>query len=146
MKINFTKKQFENLLKLVYLGNWMANAYRTDDIIKKYEELENYVFSFAKEFGFAEYVDDELADEGKFFPTRVFEETDVNELHDEYDDETFWDEILDRLTDRDFVRKYGIEAIKKMSSEERWEKMGEFEEKYAEEMEKYGIERLEIGE
>ena len=52
MKINFTKKQFENLLKLVYLGEWMANAHKTDDIIEKYREMLFYVFSFAEEFGF----------------------------------------------------------------------------------------------
>ena len=31
MQIEFDKKQYEILLKLVYLGNWMANAHRTED-------------------------------------------------------------------------------------------------------------------
>ncbi|MFC1612955.1 hypothetical protein ACFL23_01350 [Patescibacteria group bacterium] len=145
MKINFTKKQFENLLKLVYLGAWMANAHRTDDRIKKYDNLEHYIFSFAKEFGFEEYVDNEAVGDGEFYPTRVFEEdTDVHQLHDEYDDETFWDEIIDRMAHRDFIRKYGIDKIQKMGREERWEKLGEFEDKYADEIDKNGIDRLEI--
>jgi len=147
MKIEFTKKQFKSLLKLAYLGNWMANANRTDDMIKEYEDLEDYIFSFAKDFGFKKYVDDEDADQGKFFPTRLFEEnTDVSKLHEEYDDATFWDEIIDRLTDRDFFRKYGVDKIKKMDRNERWEKLFEFEKKYADEFRKYGIERLEIRE
>ena len=54
--------------------------------------MEDYIFSLAKQFGLDEWVDDENAAEGKFFPTRQFEEeTDVHELHEEYDEETFWD-------------------------------------------------------
>lgn len=37
--IEFTKERFEALLKLVYLGNWMANAHR-DEPIAEYERLE----------------------------------------------------------------------------------------------------------
>jgi hypothetical protein len=46
--------------------------------------MENYIFYFAKKFGLDEWVDDEKAAEGKFFPTRFFEkETDVRKLIDE---------------------------------------------------------------
>jgi len=81
-KIEFTKEQFEALLKLVYLGNWLANANRDgsneNPHLEEYEKIENYIFSFAKQFGFDEYVDDKDAREGKFYPTRTFEEgTDV---------------------------------------------------------------------
>ena len=145
MQIEFTKEQFENLMKLVYLGNWMANAHRTDDIIEKYEDLESYVFSFAKDFGLEKYVDDEDADKGKFFPTRFFEEkTDINELHDEYDDENFWTELPDRLGERDFFRKYPQKEREKMTQEERFLKMQECIIKWEDELEDNGIERLEI--
>ena len=147
MKINFTKKQFEDLMKIVYLGNWMANAHRTDDRIEKYNEIQDYIFSFAKDFGFEEYSDDDAVGDGKFYPTRTFEEdADINKLHDEYDEETFWDEIIDRLGHRDSIKKYGVDKIKKMSREERFDKLCKCEEKYAEEVEENGVERLEIKE
>jgi len=147
MKIEFNKEQFENLMKLVYLGNWMANANRTDDRIEKYEDLESYVFSFAKNFGLEEYVDDESVGDGKFYPTRFFEEeTDINELHDEYDDETFWTELSDHLGERDFMRKYSKDDWDKMTQEERFLKRQECEIGWEEEFEKNGIERLEIRE
>ncbi len=145
MKINFTKKQFENLLKLVYLGEWMANAHKTDDVIEKYREMLFYVFSFANEFGFEEYVDNEKVNNGKSYPTRFFEEeTDVNELHDEYDDDTFWDELIDRLAHRDLIKEFGIEKVGKMDRKERFTRLCRAEEKYVDEIEKYGIERLGI--
>lgn len=145
MKIEFTKEQFENLMKLVYLGNWMANANRTNDTIKKYEDLEHYVFSFAKDLGLEKYVDDEDADKGQFFPTRLFEEeTDINEIHDEYDDDTFWNELPDRLGERDFFKKYSQREREKMTRDERFLKMQECIIKWEEEVEENGIERLVI--
>jgi len=147
MKIKFSKEQFENLMKLVYLGNWMANAHRTDDRIEKYEDLENYVFSFAKDFGLKKYVDDEAVGDGKFYPTKFFEEeTDINKLHDEYDDDTFWSELPERLGERDFFMKYSKEDWEKMTQEERFLKRQECEIKWEEELEENGIERLEVKE
>lgn len=144
-KIELTKEQFEKLLKLVYLGEWMINANRTDDRIKKYEDLLSHIFSFAKQFGFDEFVDDEDAKEGKFFPTRKFEEeTDVRKFMEEYEEETFWDEIAERLGERDFYRHYPKDEIQKMTQEERFEKVYEFIDKWGEEINENGIEGLEI--
>lgn len=72
MKINFTKKQYQDLLRLVYLGNWMANANRTEDEIKSLNELEGYIFSFAKDFGMRRWADTD--DPEMTYPTRHFEE------------------------------------------------------------------------
>lgn len=41
MEISLTKEQYEDLIKIVYLGTWMVNAFRTDDRIEKYEEFED---------------------------------------------------------------------------------------------------------
>jgi len=149
MQIELSKKQFKSLLKVVYLGNWMANAHRDgsakDPHVEEYEEIEDYIFSYAKQFGFDEYLDDEDADEGKFFPTRLFEEeTGVNELHDEYNEETFWVELIDRLGERDFVRHHGIEAIRKMDSDEAYEKRWNFIEKWDKEVCENGLDNIGI--
>lgn len=149
IEIGFTKKQFEILLKLIYFGEWMVNANRAgtpeDPIKKEYGAIKHYLFSFAKQFGFDKYVDDEDAKKGEFYPTREFEEeTDIQGLREEYDEETFWAEIAERLGDRDFFRHYSKKEIKKMSREERFNKLYEFIDKWGEEINKHGIERLEI--
>lgn len=144
MKINFTKKQYEDLVKLVYLGTWMVNAHRTDDRVEKYEELEQYILSFYKDFGMENFIlfDEELK---RFFPTKEFEEeTDVEQYIDEYNNDIFWEELIDRLARRDFIRAYGEENLLKMTWEERFEKEQPFIDKYDEEFEKNGIENLDI--
>ena len=147
MKINFTKKQFKTLLKMAYIGNWMVNGVRSgrkgDEQIKEYEDLERYIFSFAKDFGLEKYIDDE---DGEIFPSRELEEGETRELIDYYDEDIFWGEISDRLAMRDFYRKYGADAISKMDTRERIEKDHPFLEKYWDEIGKHGIDRLEIRE
>lgn len=147
--IEFTKEQFLTLMKTVYLGNWMANANRDgskeDPHIKEYERMEDYIFSLAPQFGFEKYLDHESKDGERYFPTGLFEEeTDVNKLHDEYDEETFWDELSDRLRDRDFYKKYSKKDWEKMTKDERFIKLQECIIKWEEELEKNGIERLGI--
>ena len=44
------------------------------------------------------------------------EETDVHELHEEYDEESFWDELVDRLGERDFFRKYTRKELKNIKA------------------------------
>jgi hypothetical protein len=142
MKINLTKKQYEILAKTVYLGNWMANAHRTgapdDPHMREYDDIADYIFSLAPEFGFSKnFEHDMVCDEhGKT--------TEVSRLHEEYDEEAFWSELCERLGERDFYRKYSESDWDKMDGEERFIKMQECIIAYEEEFENHGIERIEI--
>jgi hypothetical protein len=148
MEIKLTKEQYKNLLKLIYLGNWMVNAIRSgadgDEQIEKYNDIEQHIFSFAKDAGLEKYIEfDEKYN--KFFPTIEFEEDpEIEKYRQDYDDEIFWQELADRLGTRDFIREYGEEVIEKMDQEERFIKLQEFIVKYEEEFEKNGIENLEV--
>jgi hypothetical protein len=148
MEIKLTKEQYENLIKLVYLGNWMINAIRSgaegDEQIEKYNEIEQYIFYFAKDVGLEKYIEFDKK-YNKFFPTAEFEENpEIEQYRQDYDEEIFWQELADRLGSRDFIRKYGEEAIEKMDPEERFLKEQEFIIQYEEEFEKNGIENLEL--
>jgi len=143
MEIKFTKGQYEDLIKIVYLGTWMVNAFRTDDRIEKFEELEQHILSYFKEFGLQECIihDNSLK---KFFVTKSLEEGELDQYIDEYNNENFWDELIYRLARRDLIRKYGEDKLTKMDWEERLKKESPFIDKYEEEFEEYGIERIEI--
>ncbi len=143
MKINLTKKQYESLAKAVYLGNWMANAQRTgqegDPYMREYDEITNYIYSFAKDFGFP---DDFEA--GLEFSNGEEEPPEATRLHEEYDEQNFWEELPSMLGERDFSRKYSEEEREDMTQEEYFMKMMECVIAYEKECEEYGIERLEV--
>lgn len=143
--IPLTKQQFKALMKAVYLGNWMANAWRTKNQKKEYEGIESYIFSLAPKFGLDQYVDHEESDGKRYYPTGLFEaETDVDKLHEEYDEETFWDELADRLGERDFFEKHTKEEIEKMSKNKWFTKLYERIDAISRELNRHGLERLRV--
>ena len=146
MKIEFTNEQFKNLLKVVYLGNWMANAIHAgneeDPRHKGLEEIENYINSFAEKFGFGDYVDYDKKCKQYFLSGKIYDL--VDEYIDDYDSECFWLQLHYRLSGRDFERKYTDKEISKMNQEERFKKGWPFHEKWENELNDHGIKRLEI--
>jgi len=141
MKISLTKDQFQELLKLVYLGNWLVNSIRTvDDQVPAFDDILDYILSMAKKEKLEGIVD---FDKGlqRHYPTAEFEES-LNEYIDEYDNELFWEGLLLRLVERDLINKYGEEAVKIMTFDEIVDKERPFREKYQKEFEQNGIENL----
>ena len=144
IEIKFTKKQYEDLIKMVYLGDWMINSVRFDNIIEKYNETEQHIYSFAKDAGLDKYIkfDSEL---NRFSPTSELEDDEeIDEYIEEYDNANFWEGLIYRLARRDVIEKYGEKAIEKMTSKELLEKGDPFVEKYKDEFEKNDTKNLKI--
>ena len=142
MQIEFTKEQYRVLLLLTCLGEWMINAHRVDTRDEDATELLNHILKYHKDFGETELVDPE-PDKGRFYESKKMDEW-MYHFVDEYDNEVFWDELIERLAERDFLKRYGENGIRKMTTEERLNKFDEFEEKYSCEFENSGLENLNI--
>ncbi len=139
--VKFAKEQYEQLVKLIYLGDWLVNSFRTERITE-FENIENHLYSQAKDFGLDKLVvfDEET---GKYFPADCLEEA-VSQFIEEYDEDNFWGELCRKLGQRDFIRQHGQAAIQKMKLDEMLKEEGEFILKYAAEFEKNGLKNLEI--
>lgn len=138
MKIELSPKQYQTLLELVYLGNWMINSYR-ENTIAKYDDLEQQLFSMAKEFDLADLADDEG------YPTLKFEEeTPVHDFTGEYDDNLFWDELPHRLAVRDLHQKYSKTELKRLSDEQIYKELGDLTEKYTAVFDQSGLDTLTL--
>ena len=143
MKIELTRDQLGNLVKLVYLGSWMANSWRTEEEIQDdLVEVENIILTAAARNGFREYVEvDE--EEGKVYPSAELDEK-MDETIDSYNDHTFWDEIIIRMAERDFVRRHGEDALDELGTEEGQRRERPLIEKYEKEFYENGLDRLDI--
>jgi hypothetical protein len=141
MKIEFTQKQYEALLKIVYLGSWMASSTK-EEPAKEYENIEQYVLSFAKDFKMEKFVgfDKKLK---SYYPSEEFENaTDVIEQIDDYDEYKVWETLVLYLSHRDIVKKYGEKKVEQMSEEELLEKEYPLIQKYEEEFREHGFDNL----
>ena len=65
---------------------------------------------------------------------------------EEFENETFWSELIERLADRDMLQTFDEDEILEMTTEERFKAHFDFTEKYEGEFEEHGIDRLEINE
>ena len=143
MKIEFTQKQYEALLKIVYLGSWMASSTK-EEPAKEYEKIEQYVLSFAKDFKMEKFVGFDKKQKS-YYPSEEFENsTDVVEQIDSYNEYTVWEALVLFLSRRDLIKKYGAEKVDKMSDEELLEKEYPFIQKYEEEFRDHGLDNLYV--
>ena len=71
-------------------------------------------------------------------------EEDLLKEYDEFIEESFWEELLYRLGQRDFVKEVGEKEYRKMSEDAKKQKQIEMEEKYREEFDRNGIKNLGI--
>ena len=142
MKIELTKEQLTSLVKLVYLGNRMANDWRTDDILEEFDEVESLVLDAVQKHGLGDYVDfDE--DSGKAIPSGELEEK-MAEIADFYNENSFWDQLIYRMADRDYVRKYGEDSLEELFTEQGMERERPLVERYEKEFNEHGLDRLEV--
>jgi len=143
--MEYTPEQYKTLMKLVYLGNWMVNGIKiSGDHIQKFNETEQQIFFDAKNFGCGTLVEyDENVK--KYFPTQEFEEDkEVIKAQQDYNDEIFWAELIERMAQRDFISQYGVEGIKAMGEREQKEKLSEHTKRYVDEFEKNDLSRIKI--
>lgn len=139
MKFDLTKKEYRLLLDMVEIARWVLHSHqkRIPDEKKPYNALEQYIASYAKSMDMEDLMlyDDQL--EG-YFPTGDYHEQYMAHV-EEFENEVFWDELINRLACRDLLKTYGEEHVRNLDSAERINKLAELEEFYRREFEQYGL-------
>lgn len=141
MKIEISKTQYKTLVKALFLANWVVNAHKEEWPDDEFERFEQYVLSQGKFFDLKNVEFDE--EDGKYYHDMEFEQKTLK-LLDECMEETFWVELIDRLTERDFFNTLGEREIRKMSSIDRITKYHEFAKPYETEFAENGLDHLVI--
>jgi hypothetical protein len=131
---------------MIYMAEWMLTAYDVDpDPAKaRYRHLAQKIYSHAKEMDWESLVDSSTAD-NEYFPSRQYEEkSGVHDLIDDYDTDSFWDQLVDRLTERDVEIQTGTTADKPLSYEAYSALADPIADKYEREFAANGLERIKI--
>ena len=145
MQIELSKEEYRNLIDMIQIADWVMNAHKIekDPSIEKYSKLEQKIYSFANKMGCENLIEyDKEMDE--YFPTKEFDEGQGMQYIDEYDNDSFWDELMDRLVVRDVIKKIGEKKARKITFEERLEAEEPLIEKYSIEFEQNGLDNIEI--
>lgn len=142
MKITLTGKHLEDLTRLVALGNWVVNSWRGEERLEEFDEVESLILEAAEREGLEAFV--ERGEEGRSPCPSVALEEATQPFLDFYDDNTFWDQLVSRLADRDYLRRYGEDAEADLDTESGRRKEAPFVEKYEKEFDAFGLDRLDI--
>ena len=97
--LEFTKEQFRNLLDLVFAGNYLITSTNEKDE-EKYNQLESMIFSHAKDINKPEFAEFDK-EYGGWLPTKEYQHQGIDERISEYDNVSFWDELIHRLALQD---------------------------------------------
>lgn len=138
---SLSRSEYEKLLVLSYLGNFMINGIFKERS-QTYDEVVSKLFAKARENGFGRYV--EMAD-NIAIPSKEFaQHPDVKRYRREYDEEIFWDELVRRLADRDIRAEKGDAAVMRLSPKQYEELLSFYEIPYVEEFDRNGIKRISL--
>lgn len=135
MQINLTKKEFRQLLDMVYIGNWILNSTRGDDRFQDYDNLESKLFTLCRSCGM-----DALAEDWNdtVIPSQAYQKGGIQEVIAYYEDNVFYEILAEELSRRDM----GYAEI----SEDNYDEIVSRMEGYMSEFQASGVDRLVIEE
>jgi hypothetical protein len=144
MKIDLTKEEYRNLIDMLYIANWVMNAFKseTEPEMDKYQQLQQKIYARAQEAGMANLIEfkEELQ---TYYETEEFEEeSSCHEIIDEYDNNQFWDRLVEELTVRDLHAELDARKIKEKDADSYFERFSAIQKKYTKEFEKNGLNNL----
>jgi hypothetical protein len=146
MKIEISKGEYKILLHILEIADWILTSQKSKDEKrhKPYRKFEQKIFSLADVMGY-ESLFEYSKDFHEYMPTRKYEDTcSAMKFIEEFENESFWDELIDRLAERDAIREVGDSGFKALEGINRITKVEEHKEKYFDEFEKYGLDRIGI--
>lgn len=112
MKVMFTQKEFARLLELVHLGMRVVEgpAGIESPHVQRYAELEQKLYELATPLGCADLVD--VGDTGELVPSeKLLTDERLEKIAGDYDNDTFWHELVTRLADRDLAAEQTRQSV-----------------------------------
>lgn len=145
MNINFTNDEYTTLLEVLYLADWVLNSYDIEKSPSKisYFDLEQKILSLSDKFEQKELVEfDEKYNE--YIPSKIIEDGPVLDFIESYNEESFWEELIDRLSKRDLLKNYTESEIQGMEESAVLSEIEKYASVYAKEFEANGLMNIEI--
>jgi hypothetical protein len=117
----------------------MINGFKIDEA-EDIASLEQYLFSYADEFGCSNWI--EKDDESDHLFPAVETEDYMNQFIDEYSNLNFWNELIQRLAEKDFFEQNSADTIVEMKTIERIARVDEIAQTYEDEFRKNQLENV----
>lgn len=139
VEVSLSVEQCRKLIELAYLGEWMLNAHHTDEHQDEAAtQLVQHLLSSVEIEGVE--TDPET---GRKFLVAEWDTLLQERKISDYDDHTFWEELTERLAERDLAKRTG-QRIEDIDRDDDLIELKPLEERYHHEFEEHGLDRLQI--
>ncbi|WP_102336191.1 hypothetical protein [Salimicrobium jeotgali] len=135
--LEVSKEQLRTMVASMFLSTWMVN-YPRQELNEEFEDVRNLVL--------AEYYKDSMQEEVEYQPhadiyelNQETENTWMERYVQEYDEHSFWDQLIEKLSQKEMIDAFGEEIMNRPLKEEEVEKQLEIEAKVEEKLEKNGL-------
>ena len=142
MNINLNPEEYRKLIELTYLGEWMINSQHDPEF--EDEDAGRILQKLLSATPSAENISQD-EETGEYYMTSEWIEHLLESYIADYDDHVFWDELTERLAARDLARSRGV-SMEDINRDDDLLELRPLEEKYRNELEERGIERLNLSE
>ncbi len=147
MHLRFTDQELATLVEMVSLAANVASWNQKEsaaDQVSAFESLESKILEKAAHSGLGDWI--EFDEEAQRFRVKqeMEEQLFYHECYDEFRNESFWDELALRMSDRDLARAIGFSEWEKLSEEDRRARTGAWEKRYWEEFTKRGVNHVVV--
>ena len=139
MNLSLTPEQFRKLIELAYMGEWVINAHHDTEF--QDDEADKVLQELLKAMPAEDIGRDE--ETGDYFMRSEWVEGIYDRHIMDYDDHVFWEELTERLAQRDLAGARGI-SPDDINRDDDLLELRPLEERYRQEFEDNGVERLEL--
>jgi len=146
MKIDFTEKEYQRVVDLLMIADWVLHAFDSeeDDATMQYREVMQKIYAHAPDINCDDIVayDDVLKG---FFPTPEYEaESGVMDFLEEYEENLFWFGLAHRLAVKTIIEGEDGEQFPNLTEHEQAAKIIPWETRFAEELFENGLLNVSI--
>ena len=146
MKINFTKSEYRIMLDVIYMADWILHAHDTENRsdTKEYSDLFQKLMSYAKDMGCKDLVGFDEQQKG-YAASYIFEEeSPALEYIDEFENDSFWSELISRLARQDALIELKANSPHDVDTETLYTAIFKAEDKWSKEFEAFGLDRIRV--
>ena len=140
--ISFSKKELKRLLKLAYIGSYVVSEYEDELEEKQSENLIERILQICLEYKIEEGIEFDSKLNGYLLDGD--KEDEILTEYNEFIEDSFWYEIINRMARKDLVEDVGEKVFEKMDIEEILKKEEKYKIKWEKEIEENGLRNFEV--
>ncbi len=147
MNFRFTKSEVHTLVEMLSLASLVAEWNQNPAFKGKMaaiDALEEKIFEHLFHSGYNDIIEFNEEEQAHQITESFEKKSFFLHCYDEFRQETFWEELVIRLADRDLIARIGLDEWNIMPEDERRSRTGDLEKRYWAELEKNGVDHFRL--